>query len=301
MKQLCYLCLLLLMFTLDVGAQHFKADYYTVATLRDEQSRSLGEADKLLLKGGWTQILGYQRHATGRPVLWMGSLTAKFVEYGADRRLKPLLPAEQMINTGMTFTHVRPLSERWNFIGAFGFSLHALSDYVRWGSLTTHGGAIFTYMLDKGMDIGVGLGMTSNYGFPLILPMPYFSWKRPGKYAVTLNVSGLPRFTISTQLSPKLSLTLHAIEWDNISALVRTEEGRRLFTSTSLSSSLGVEHKLSKHWSWHLGVGSCWYNTLKLTERNWSGFWDSITGDTPKMKFKHSLRFSAGVNYSMQL
>ncbi len=230
---------------------------------------------------------------------WDMTFNAKYARMDYEGIADTVYP-DEIINSGAMLTHVRSLGKKWNMVASLGVSLNAIPDHIRWQNITLSGGLIFMYSVSKELHIGIGTAVTTQYDTPLILPLPYIAWNKDGKYRIELNMRGVPEIKISTDINERMSLAFKPFMMQRETAVMEQKGKDLVYSMNSMGSTFTFQYKISKRATWVADAGYIWRRTIKINERSWKGFWDSITDDDSRSKFKNSFIISTGIRFNLK-
>lgn len=249
-------------------------------------------------KGGMVRYSGNYTFSLPSPN-WRMTLSASYAAMDNTGEASLLNP-DEMLNASVTFINVKPLSKRWSRIATIGGGVYADLDEVDWGSLVAVGSLTFAYRLNPHTSIGVGGGVTTTYGVPVVLPMFFLQWAGGGEWRVTASMKPFPDVRIVKPLGEAVRLELTAIEMEAMSATMRVVGKQRTYSTMMLRSAAELSVKLSPKMSFYGGVGSVWRRTSRLTRRSYGGFFDNFDfSQSNRYHFGTALRLSAGFRYGL--
>lgn len=297
MKLIIKVLLCLLMYSTSSYAQGWiGCDYMTSSSLRDEAGGQYGSGDLLIMSGGYNLPFAVKQTEKGLVRAWSVTLYGKLGVLGNRGEAKNLNP-DNLLNTGLNLSHIRPLSGKWSIIASLGAGVYAPLNNITTRSLLANGGVVFIYNLKKNLDLGFGAGLTNSYGIPMILPMLYFSWQQTGKYELKVDMSSGMKVSAATWLTPKVKIELTAIEMDGMSAVMNIEEKSKIYSMVMLKSYISPSYYINKRTSIYFGIGGNWVRGISITDRSLKGFINSFKDNKGDREFGVSLRFISGIRY----
>lgn len=273
-------------------------DYQPSSSFKDKEGNKHGSGNLQRISGRYTIPLSRKQNRRNQPTAWGMTLSASYAMMDNGGEARELNP-DRVLNTSLTVSHLRPLSERWSLLASLGCGIYAAPYKVRWQSLLANGAFIFAYRLRDNLSIGIGGGLTNSYGVPIIMPMGYLNWKTNGRYEVAIDMANALKMQVATQVGKGMRLELTAIEMDGMSAVMRVDGKQKIYSSTMMCSGLNVSFRLLGKASLYAGVGSVWLRSTKITDRNLRSFFKSLgdDGNKDEYRFGTSLRFSVGFRY----
>lgn len=293
------LCIVLLCTFIAAIAQEFDISYIAPSTLKGSNGEKIGKGDQLRMNTVFKIPLSMKRKENGAIRKWDMTFNAKYAHMDYEGIAGTVYP-DEIINSGAMLTHVRSLGKKWNMVASLGVSLNAIPDHIRWQNITLSGGLIFMYSVSKELHIGIGTAVTTQYDTPLILPLPYIAWNKDGKYRIELNMRGVPEIKISTDINERMSLAFKPFMMQRETAVMEQKGKDLVYSMNSMGSTFTFQYKISKRATWVADAGYIWRRTIKINERSWKGFWDSITDDDSRSKFKSSFIISTGIRFDLK-
>lgn len=273
-------------------------DYLPSSSFKDKEGNKYGTGNLQRISGRYTIPLSRKLSERNQPTVWGMTLSASYNVMDNEGEARVLNP-DRVLNTSLTVSHLRPLSERWSLLASLGCGIYAAPDEVCWQSLLANGSFIFAYRLCDNLSIGIGGGLTNSYGVPIIMPMGYLNWKTNGWYEVTIDIANAPKVQIATQAGKAVRLELTAIEMDGMSAVMQVDGKQKIYSSTMMRSGVNASFRVFGKASIYAGVGGVWLRSTKITDRNLKSFFKSLSddGDKDKYRFGTAFRFSVGFRY----
>lgn len=283
---------------LPLFAQHFEYGNFLTGNIENEDRSKVGKGDIQYVSGSYTLPISMQIDSLYRIRSWSATFTGKYAsldDEGCTRQINP----DDIINAGVMLTHVRTIDSRWNMIATTGVSLSAISDYIRINSVALTAGAIILYKVNNALNVGGGMVVTTAYGEPVCIPVPFITWKKEGKFCYELNMQGRPEFKVSTQLNPKVRLTFSPFEAQAFSAAVKKDGGNKVYVNSLYKATLGGSYQLTKKLSMKADAGFIYYHKVKVTDRSFKSFWKNMFSNDGAYKYKPSIALCFGMNYSI--
>ena len=142
-------------------------NYENVAstTLKDKDGNKYGTGDLQRISGRFSLPLYRSLNESNQPTAWGLTLSASYNKMNNEEEAQELNP-DKVLNTTLTISHIRPLSERWSLMASLGAGIYAIPDEIRWQSILANGAVFFIYRLHGNLSIGLGGGLTNSYGAP---------------------------------------------------------------------------------------------------------------------------------------
>lgn len=278
-------------------AQHIEYGNLLSSNLENKDKQEVGRGGMQYVSGSLMLPLSVKRDAQRGIRTWMATLSGKYAHLNNDEGAALINP-KNIVNSGLMLTHVRTIAPRWNMIATTGMSLHAPTDYIRAQSLALTAGAIFSYNVKEGLNLGVGVVMTTAYGDPVCIPVPFITWKKSGRINYELNMRGMPEFKMSTQLTPKFALSLSPFDAERFSAVVKAGNNYKVYSNNIIKTTLEGVYKIAKHMAVKTEVGYVYHHKVKLIDQSPRAFWDNLFDSDNGFKYKPTFTFSVGLQYS---
>lgn len=293
------LILLTIATSISLKSQHFESGYIFPSDYKENSSNKIGKGGLQYLSGSYTHNISTNVDSLGQVNMWSATFSGKYASLDNKDGAKAINPRE-IINAGAMLTHIHSINRKWNIIATAGLSLNATPDYIRYQSLSITGGIIFMYNINRNLNIGIGAVTTTAYGEPVIIPAPFITWKKEGKYNIELNMRGVPEFTISTQINEKTKITFAPFDMDRYSAVIKVNNDHKLYTQNIFKSRIGASYRFSRHWSAEANIGYIYYRTTRIQERSFKSFWKDLFDNDKRHKFSPSGIISIGLRYHIK-
>ncbi len=292
--------LLLCLFTATpLAAQLLEYGFVSPSDYKTFDGKTIGKSSIQYISGNYQMPLYVKRdNPKGRSLL-TATISGKSARLHNEGEAKKGNPKE-IINTGAMLTYVTSIAERWNLIATAGASLNTTPNYIRLQNIALTGGAIFTYSINKNLNIGIGAIATTAYGEPVVLPTPFINWKYEGKYSIELNMRGLPEFILSAQLNEKNRIILSPLAVERFSAVINIDGDNKLYSQNILKTTIGVIHRINHRLILSAEAGFTSYRRARIQERSYKAFWDDLFDSDKRHKFSPSGTISIALKYSIR-
>lgn len=280
------------------GQGYIHYDYISTSILKDDLEGQYGSGNMQIIQCGYDIPLSTKYNAKQQPAIWTANVRLAYGalnNYGQATELNP----NDIFNGSLNITHIRPLSDKWDFIASIGGGIYAPTNEISSKSVLANGGFIFLFKLNKNLSLGAGAGIANSYGAPMFVPMLIISWHKRGKYEFQIDMSNSLKVASSIRCNKTIKLELTDLEVDGMSA-VRSNNGKSVIYSTvMLNSYVRPSVNISKHLEIFAGVGGNWIRGIKTSEREIKGFFDVFKEDKgeDKLRFDVALRFFTGLNF----
>lgn len=269
----------------------------TPTSFENKAGEKFGSGDLLKITGRYTLPISMKQNDLGQITMWNASI------YGAFGVLSNKGEAldfnrDKILNTSINISHMRPISPKWSMVATLGGGIYSAPNAITAKSILVNGGVIFLYKVRPNLDLGVGLGLTNSYGFPIALPMSIVNWRLSGKYEVKVDIASGMEISGAMKLNDKFKLKLIAMELDGMSAVMDIDGESMIYGTTIMKSWLSTEYKTGKSSTLFLGAGSTWMRSVTLSKRSLKDFFTNMFNDQNNhLGFTPSGYFTAGFKY----
>lgn len=297
MKNLFITAILCLVISVGCQAQGFIEMAYTPKrNFTDADGNKSGKGDMLQVKGRYTFPLYTSSNKDGLPVSWSATVSGMYARMSNSGTAEDVNPNE-VVNTGLNVTHLRPLSKKWYLLASLGAGIYAETDNISQKSILFNGTAIFVYKMRRNLHVGVGAGLTNSYGVPLVMPMGFMRWNTSGRYEINVEMANSLKFSVARHFTPSFKLTLVPMEMDGMTAVVKTDDGDKLYGTTQMKAFLRSEWTWSKRNSAYLDIGSTLLSNVRISDRGFKGFLDNFGNDDNKYRFGLTPLIVGGIKF----
>lgn len=292
--------LLLSFMPMFLYAQNYIETGYTPSrSFLDKDRNKCGSGDLWQVKGRYSHTFSAKVNENGQPTVWAGTVNgtyAKMDNYGFASEYNP----EQILNLGVNLSYIRPLSKensKWYMMASIGAGIYAAPNDIAWRSVLANGGAVFVYRVRDNLDIGIGAGLTTSFGAPLVMPMAFVKWKSTGQYEINIEAMNNIKISVARQFGDKFKLAA-VCDMDGMSSVFREEGKNKLYSMTRMQAFLNPELQIAKRTSLYMNIGADLYHSVKVTDKSVKGFADSFkSGD--RWHFKQSFNVAVGFKYGI--
>ncbi len=296
--RLYFFALLFWVVTLQAQAQGFlRSDYLLSSTLKNKEGDKFGSGDLLKVSGRYTLPFSVKKNSSGQVSAWSATLSGSYGKFTNKDLTTDIIIPDNIINLGLAISHIRPISGKWYLMASLGGGVYSEPDAITAKSILVNGGVFLVYKLLDRLDIGLGAGVTTSYGTPMVMPMSYVKWELTGKYEIKAEVANNMRISASAKLTDKFKLNLVAIEMDGMSAVMDVDGKSMIYSSTIMKSYLSPELKIGKSSTLYMGVGGAWLRASKVSERNLTYFWETFKKDNESLGFSPTGYLAVGFKY----
>lgn len=284
--------------SLLADAQSYVETSYTPSrAFLDKDRQERGSGDLWQVKGMYTFPFSMKMNDNCMPVVWAGTLTGMYAvldNKGFAARYNP----GQILNLSFNVTHIRPLgknSKKWYIMASLGAGIYSAPNNISFQSILVNGGIVFAYRLAKGLDVGVGAGLTNSFGVPLVMPMTFLKWTTTGRYEIYVEAMSNVKVSVARRFG-KFKMELVPFDMDGMSSVFRQDGKSKIYSVMRMRSYLRPELKVGKCSFVYLNAGVDLFHSVNVTNRSIKGFVDNFTKDD-KWSFNQQFNLSVGFKY----
>ncbi|MCM1137516.1 MAG: DUF6268 family outer membrane beta-barrel protein [Duncaniella sp.] len=290
--------LLLISAVISVAQVQVNSDYVSPSSLIDSDGNNHGDGSMVRVTALANLPFSYELDEDRKIVkMWALTLSSKYASLNNTGIAGAYVP-DKILNLSLNLTHIRPLSERWKLMASLGMGIYARPNHIVFKSLLANGGAAAVYEVSDNFDLGIGAGLTNSFGIPAILPMVYVNWRLRGVYQIDVSmITGL-KINVKRVWNEKFTTSLTALDMDGMSAVFRTDNKWKLYTTTLTRSYLEVEYRHNRNFSFFGSMGVTWKRSSRLTNRKFKNFYKLFHSDD-KMHFSPAMMVRIGMNYTL--
>ena len=151
------------------------------------------------------------------------------------------------------------------------------------------------HRLKENLDIGIGAGLTTSFGVPLVMPMTFVKWTSSGQYEINIEAMNNIKASVARRFGNKFKLAA-VCDMDGMSSVFREEGKNKLYSVMRMRAYLRPELQVAKKSSVYMNVGLDLYNSVNVTNKSIKGFADNFTKDD-RWKFDHGFNIMVGFKY----
>lgn len=274
MKKVFFLLLLSLTYS-GMNAQiMFKAEYFGTSSYRmmeGERDERVGNSkgSAVVYQGGINVPVSIMSTEDTRPTLWAISIGGAYVKLNNKDFTEPLV-IDEILNLGLSLSHLRPLNERWSILAIIGGGIYMPStrfSEIRFRNVLASVGAIFIYHLKPHLELGGGIAMNNSFGYPMVFPAFYFNWATEGRCTVKIAMLEGIEISAGYNVDKNLSLNL-VVEMNGQMALLEQDGKNKMFSHQYIVAGIRPEIKIGKNLSIPLTAGIHAMRPAEMTNRN---------------------------------
>lgn len=136
--------LLVILPGLSYGQGYISSDYMPASTLKDDAGNKYGSGDLLILSGRYTLPFSVRHNEKGQVTAWSATLNCSYGILNNKGPAKELNP-DNILNSSLNISHIRPLSDRWSIIASLGAGVYASPNEITMKSVLANGAVVFVY------------------------------------------------------------------------------------------------------------------------------------------------------------
>lgn len=276
----------------------FKTEYFGTSNYRmthRDTDEKVGNSKgySIVYQGGINTPLSFKTNEENRPTIWGISLAGAYVSL-KNKNFTEDLVLDEIMNLGINFYHVRPISKRWSLMAAVGAGVYTSDtrfSRIRYKNILGNAGAIFIYHLKPNLELGGGLAVNNSFGYPMVFPAFYLNWITDGKFK--FKASMMDGLEVSAGYIPNKYLTLSIVaEMNGQMALVEKDNKDKIFSHQYIVAGFRPDIKIGKHISIPFMIGINAMRTAEFKDRSLKAMFSDDKG----YYFQLSPYASAGIN-----
>lgn len=267
----------------------------TNSKFQDSDHNDYGKGSMQQYNIRYNQPLSMRMSEDGRPIAWTASLSSTLSvldNHGQAEQYNP----DNVLNTSLTFSHIRPISKRWSIIASLGAGVYSATDDIRWSSVLFNGACIFVYQATDYLSFGGGVGLTNAYGAPMVVPMAYMHWGRGKKTSINLTLTNGIKAVAAHNFNRQFTLTWNILDMNALTSIVSAEDKRKIYSSMMLRSYFQPTLRLTGKHSIYLSAGVNIVRTRKLTNRSIKNMFKMLDSDD-RRHFAPAAYLAVGYRY----
>lgn len=276
---------------------YIEAGYTPSRTFLDKDRNNCGSGDLWQIKGMYSHTFSTKLNENGQPIVWAGTINGMYAKMNNKGYAAEYNP-EQILNLGFNLTYIRPLTKKnpkWYMMTSIGTGIYSAPNDIAWRSFLVNGGVVFVYRLKENLDIGIGAGLTTSFGVPLVMPMTFVKWTSSGQYEINIEAMNNIKASVARRFGNKFKLAA-VCDMDGMSSVFREEGKNKLYSVMRMRAYLRPELQVAKKSSVYMNVGFDLYNSVNVTNKSIKGFADNFTKDD-RWKFDHGFNIMVGFKY----
>ncbi len=274
MKSL-FICVFILSIAATGYAQvFFKTEYFGTSAYRlteGDSSQKIGNSkgSAMVYQGGVNIPLYMRLNENKRPTTWSVGVGGAYVDMNNRNFTEPLV-INEVLNVGVSLNFQRPLNERWSLRAGIGggiFMPTADLSQLRFRNVLGSVSAIFIRHLKPNLDLGGGLALNNSFGFPMLFPAFYLSWRTSGRYSVQASLKDGLEVSAGYNVNEILRLSI-VMEVNGQMALLEQDGKDKIFTHQYVIFGLRPQLKLGKRVFVPITLGINASRTAQITNRS---------------------------------
>jgi len=275
-----------------------KSDYYFTSPLTNKEDGKFGKGDFFKISGRYTLPFSVKQNSSGQLSIWAATLSGSYGMSDYKNLTIDIIP-DRIINFNLSVSHMRSLSQKWFMIASLGGGIYSQPDAISAKSILVNGNIIYIYRLLDNLDVGIGVGVSTSYGVPMVMPMSYIKYKITGKYELNFEAANSMQISASAKFGDRFKLKLVAMEMDGMSAVMNIEGKSKIYSSAIMRSYLNPEYRIGKSSILYVGAGVALLRSAKISDRTLKYFWETFDDkdDANSYRFKPTWYFNIGFKY----
>ena len=279
-------------------AQNYIETGYTPSRpFLDDDRNECGSGDLWQIKGMYSHTFSAKVNENGQPIIWAGTINGMYAKMNNKGFAAEYNP-EQILNIGFNLSYIRPLTKKnpkWYMMASIGTGIYSAPNDIAWRSFLVNGGVVFVYRLKENLDIGIGAGLTTSFGVPLVMPMTFVKWTSSGKYEINIEAMNNIKASVARRFGSQFKLAA-VCDMDGMSSVFREEGKNKLYSVMRMRAYLRPELQVTKKSSVYMNVGLDLFNSVNVTDKSIKGFADNFKSDDA-WEFKQTFNVMIGFKY----
>lgn len=286
---------LLLFLSENVRAQvTIKTGYISSSQYKDEEGQKTGgRGDMRFVEGNVNIPVSQKMNERKQPTVWMISAGASYTALN-NKNLQFYIDVDQIINTQLSVTNIRPISKRWLLLTTIGAGVYTTSD-VRLKNVLGQGGVVFIRQFKPNLSLGAGLAINNTFGYPMLFPAIYFDWSTEGRYQIKVSMLNAMEVSAGMRMNKYLNLKVVA-EMNGSLALLEREGKDAVFSQQFIIAGLQPEFNIGNSFSVTATAGVSCSRIAYYTTRTLKAFFKDMSKDADPY-FKPAAYVSLGMKY----
>lgn len=211
-----------------------------------------------------------------------------------NKNLQSYIDVDQIINTQLSVTNIRPISKRWLLLTTIGAGVYTTSD-VRLKNILGQGGVVFIRQFKPNLSLGAGLAINNTFGYPMLFPAIYFDWSTEGRYQIKVSMLNAMEVSAGMRMNKYLNLKVVA-EMNGSLALLEREGKDAVFSQQFIIAGLQPEFNIGNSFSVTATAGVSCSRIAYYTTRTLKAFFKDMSKDADPY-FKPAAYVSLGMKY----
>lgn len=279
-------------------AQNYIETGYTPSRpFLDKDRNEYGSGDLWQIKGMYSHTFSTKVNENGQPIVWAGTINGTYAKMNNKGFAAEYNP-EQILNLGFNLTYIRPLTKKnsqWYMMASIGTGIYSAPNDIAWRSFLVNGGVVFVYRLKENLDIGIGAGLTTSFGVPLVMPMTFVKWASSGQYEINIEAMNNIKASVARRFGNKFKLAA-VCDMDGMSSVFREDGKNKLYSVMRMRAYLHPELQVAKKSSVYMNMGLDMFNSVNVTNKSIKGFADNFKSDD-RWNFKQAFNVMVGFKY----
>lgn len=209
--------------------------------------------------------LSVKKQEDGRIKSWSLLVNGAYAKM-THRNYEEALFPEQMLNAQVGLQHIRPLGQgKWSLMIMGTVGVYTDLEHVDKDDILGQGGVVFIKRFNPNLAFGVGPGITTAFGVPMVMPFIYFDWRTGEKFKFRINFP--EGAEAGYQFSDSFALKA-VVGLDGMTVERKRDGVSKLLGYQQITAGLRPEIKLSKSMSLRLTGGSVLVRSFSENDRN---------------------------------
>ncbi|MGI6232366.1 MAG: DUF6268 family outer membrane beta-barrel protein [Prevotella sp.] len=283
--------------TMNAQRLEISGSFITKSTFKDNSNNEMGEGSMQKYTLKFNTPLSVKTDSLGRRKSWNISLHGAYGVLDNSGDAENLNP-EDILNVSTNISYSAPVGKHWTIIASAGVGIYAETDNIRWESMMGNAAAMFVHSSNERLIYGIGGGLTTKYGVPIIGPVMFLNWRLNDATELILDYVSRNKISVSHQFSNRLRTELALIDTEAMSAIIKVEGKSKIYSVTEMLSYLRPSYKLSKNCTLTLKAGVDWRRYSRISNRKICDFFKNFTNKDHRYNFSPALTIGASLRYT---
>lgn len=267
------------------------------STFKNNSDNEMGKGSMQKYSVSYKTPLSIKTDSLGRRKSWTLSLRGAYASLDNKGEAENLNPNE-ILNAGANISYSAPIGKHWTIMGSAGAGIYSELNNVRWESVMANAAVIFVHSSNSRLIYGIGGGLTTKYGVPIIGPLMFLKWIVNDATTVTLDYVSRNKISVSRQFSHRFWIELALIDTEAMSAVFKADGKTKIYSTTVMQSYLRPSYKLSKNCSLTLKTGVDWRRYSRISNRKIGEFFKNFTDKDNRYQFSPALTIGLSLQYT---
>jgi hypothetical protein len=267
------------------------------SSFKDNSKNKMGKGSMQKYSLTFNTPISARTDSLGRRKSWALSLRGAYGILDNSGEAKNLNPNE-ILNVSANVSYSAPVGKHWTLTASAGAGIYAKPDNIRWESIMGNAAVMFVHSTNSQLIYGIGGGLTTKYGIPIIGPVMFLKWRVNDATEVTLDYVSRNKISVSHQFSDRLRTELSLIDTEAMSAIIKVDGKTKIYSTTEMQSYLRPSYRLSKNCTLTLKTGVDWRRYSRISNRKIHDFFKNFTDKDHRYNYSPALTAGVSLRYT---